>query len=170
MSAHSLCCFGAVLLRNDILTNNYSVITLLYYSSWSLYLRINVRPTFAIQSSDSNKCNIPEKKRNKTRNPRQQLFLNRTRLYDSFKDSVKNEYLVKWHLYPFMMGFPGGSVVKKLPANAGDVGSIPGLGRFSREGNGNPLQYSYLENPIDRVVLLATVPGVTESRTLDSGC
>ena len=56
-----------------------------------------------------------------------------------------------------MMGFPGGSVVKKLPANAGDVGSIPGLGRFSREGNGNPLQYSYLENPIDRRALWATV-------------
>ena len=98
-----------------------------------------------------------KKKRNKTRNPRQQLFLNRTRLYDSFKDSVKNEYLVKWHLNPLMMGFPGRSVVKKLPANAGDVGSIPGLGRSSREGNGNRLQYSYLENPTDRGALWATV-------------
>ena len=48
------------------------------------------------------------------------------------------------------MGFPGGIVVKNLPANAGDVGSIPGLGRSLGEGNGNALQYSCLENPVDR--------------------
>jgi len=42
----------------------------------------------------------------------------------------------------FMIGFPGGSVVKNLPANAGDVGLISGLGRFPGVGNGNPLQYS----------------------------
>ena len=48
------------------------------------------------------------------------------------------------------MGFHGGLVVKNLPANAGDMGSIPGLGRSSGEGNGNPLQYSCLENPMDR--------------------
>ena len=57
------------------------------------------------------------------------------------------------------MGFPGGSVVKNLPANAGDAGSIPGSGRspaeriltpvFFGEGNGTPLQYSHLENPMD---------------------
>jgi len=46
------------------------------------------------------------------------------------------------------MGFPGGSVVKNLPA--GDAGSVPGLGRSSGEGNGNPLQYSFLENSMDR--------------------
>ena len=45
-------------------------------------------------------------------------------------------------------GFPGGSVVKKPPANAGDLGSIPGLGRSPGEGNGNPLQYSCLGNPM----------------------
>ena len=49
-------------------------------------------------------------------------------------------------------GFPGGSVVKNLPANAGDVDVIPGSGRSPGEGNGNPLQYSCLENPIDRAV------------------
>ena len=53
-----------------------------------------------------------------------------------------------------MKGFPGGSVIKNLPANAGDagyVGLIPGLGRFPRRGNGNPLQYSCLGlNPMDR--------------------
>ena len=47
-------------------------------------------------------------------------------------------------------GFPGGSVVKNLPANAGEVGSVPGLGRSPGEGNGNPLKYSCLENPMDR--------------------
>ena len=47
-------------------------------------------------------------------------------------------------------GFPGGSEVKNSPANAGDTGLIPGSGRFPGEGNGNPLQYSCLENPMDR--------------------
>ena len=48
------------------------------------------------------------------------------------------------------MGFAGDSVVKNLPANAEDTGSIPGLGRSSGEGNGNLLQYSCLGNPMDR--------------------
>ena len=48
------------------------------------------------------------------------------------------------------MGFPGGSVVNNLPANAGNTVSVPGSGRSTREGNGNPLQYSCLENPMDR--------------------
>ena len=43
-----------------------------------------------------------------------------------------------------MLGFPGGSVIKNLPANARDMGLIPGLGRSPREVNGNPLQYSCL--------------------------
>ena len=62
-------------------------------------------------------------------------------------------------------GFPGGSMVKNLPANAGDSGSIPGLGRSPGEGNGNPLQYSCLGNPMDRGVWQATVCGVTKSQT-----
>ena len=48
------------------------------------------------------------------------------------------------------MGFPHSSVGKEFACNAGDVGSIPGLGRSLGEGNGNPLQYSCLENPMDR--------------------
>ena len=48
------------------------------------------------------------------------------------------------------MGFPGGSVVKNLPANAGDLGLIPGLGRSPGEGNGNSLQYSCLADPMDK--------------------
>ena len=47
------------------------------------------------------------------------------------------------------MVFPGGSVVKNLPTNAGDVGSIPESGRSPGGGNGNPFQYSCLENPMD---------------------
>ena len=50
------------------------------------------------------------------------------------------------------MGFPGGSVVKNLPVNAENTGVIPGLERSCGEGNGNPLQYSCLENSIDRGV------------------
>ena len=46
-------------------------------------------------------------------------------------------------------GFPGGSMVKNPPANAGDSGSIPGSGRSPREGNGNPLHYSCMEKPMD---------------------
>ena len=55
------------------------------------------------------------------------------------------------------MGFPGGSVVKNLPANAGDMGLIPGSGRFPGEGNDNPLQYSCLENSMYRGAWRATI-------------
>ena len=61
--------------------------------------------------------------------------------------------------------FPGGSVVKNLPANAEDAGSTPGLGRSPGEGNGNPVQYSCLENPMDRGAWRATVHGITKSQT-----
>ena len=63
------------------------------------------------------------------------------------------------------MGFPGGSVVKNLSANAGDTGLIPGSGRSPGGGHGNPLQYSCLENPMDRGAKWATVHGVTENWT-----
>ena len=61
----------------------------------------------------------------------------------------------------YTYGFPGGSVSKESACSAGDPGSIPGLGRSAGEGNGNPLQYSFLENPMDREVWWATVHGVT---------
>ena len=63
------------------------------------------------------------------------------------------------------MGFPGGSEDKAFAYNAGDPGSIPGLGRSPGEGNGNPLQYSCLKNPMDRGAWQATVHGVTKSQT-----
>ena len=59
----------------------------------------------------------------------------------------------------------GGSVVKYLHANEGDVGMIPGWGRSPREGNGNLLQYSSLENPMDRGAWQATIHGVTKCQT-----
>ena len=66
------------------------------------------------------------------------------------------------------MSFPGGLVVKNLPANTGDsrdMDSILGSGRSHREGNGNSLQYSCLENPMDSGAWSATVHGVAKSWT-----
>ena len=60
---------------------------------------------------------------------------------------------------------PGGSDNKEPDCNAGDLGSIPGLGRSPGEGNGNPLQYSCLENSMDGGAWQATVHGVAKSRT-----
>ena len=60
------------------------------------------------------------------------------------------------------MGFPGGAVVKNLPAHAEGRGSIPGSGRSPEGGNGNPLQYSCVENSMGRA-WQATVPGVAKS-------
>ena len=64
-----------------------------------------------------------------------------------------------------MWGFPGGSDGKASACNAGDPSSIPGSGRSPGKGNGNPLQYSCLENPMDRGAWWATVHGVAKSRT-----
>ena len=65
----------------------------------------------------------------------------------------------------FFYGFPDGSEDKAFAWNAGDPGLIPGLGRSPGEGNGNPLQYSCLENPMDRGAWQATVHGVAKSQT-----
>ena len=66
------------------------------------------------------------------------------------------------------LDFPGDWVVKNIPANAGDTGdagSIPGWGRSPGEGNGNPLQYSCLVNPMDRGAWRATIHGIAKSCT-----
>ena len=63
---------------------------------------------------------------------------------------------------PFSLGFPGGSDGKVSAYSVGDLGLIPGMGRSSGEGNGNPLQYSCLENPMDGGV---SVHGVAKSQT-----
>ena len=81
-------------------------------------------------------------------------------------------HFVKLTIYPLLMGketkgqgFPGVSAGRNLPANAGDAGSIPGLGRSPGEGNGNPLQYSSLENPMDRGDWQAMVHRVKKRQT-----
>ena len=61
--------------------------------------------------------------------------------------------------------FPGASDSKDSACNAGDLGSLPGLGRSPGEGNGNPLQYSCLENPMDRGACWATVHRIAKSLT-----
>ena len=65
--------------------------------------------------------------------------------------------------YNMIALYPGDSVVKNLPANAGATGLIPGVGRSPGEGNGNPLQYSGLENPMDRGAWQAIIHRVTKS-------
>ena len=67
-------------------------------------------------------------------------------------------------VYQFFSVFPGGSEVKVYASNAGDLGSVPGSGRSPGEGNGNPLQYSCLENPMDRGGRQAPVHGVAKSQ------
>ena len=71
-------------------------------------------------------------------------------------------------LLEYTKGFPGGTAVKNQPANAGnirDACSIPGSGRSPGVGNGNPLQYSCLENSMDRGAWWATVHGVAKNQT-----
>ena len=73
-------------------------------------------------------------------------------------------------LYVYILGGASQAVlvVKNLPANAGDIrdmGSIPGSGRFPGGGHGNPLQYSYLENPMDRGAWKSIVHWVAKSQT-----
>ena len=61
-------------------------------------------------------------------------------------------------------GFPGGSDSEESACSVGDLGLIVGLGRFPRQGNGNPPQYSCLENPVDRGAWWVAVQGVAESQ------
>ena len=68
-------------------------------------------------------------------------------------------------LTPVFLGFPGGSDGKNSACNAGDLGLIPGLGKSPGEGNGYPLQYSGLENSMDRGAWQATVHGVAKRWT-----
>ena len=83
-------------------------------------------------------------------------------------------FLRRWQQYNFespnenSQGFPGGTVVKNPPANAGDArdaGSIPGSGRSPGGRNGNPLQYSCLENPMGKATWWVTVHGIPQSQT-----
>ena len=68
-------------------------------------------------------------------------------------------------LFGFLFGFPGGSDGKESAYNAGDLGLTPGSGKYPGKGNGNPLQYFCLENPMDRGTWRIRVRRVTKSRT-----
>ena len=70
---------------------------------------------------------------------------------------------LQWLMKHDMWGFPSGSVVKKSACNTGDMGSIPGLGRSPGKGNGNPLQYSCLDNFMDRRAWRATIHGFAKA-------
>ena len=82
---------------------------------------------------------------------------------DLIHEKSESSMMGAWHWNN--VGFPGGTVVKNLPANAGGTGLIPGLGRSPGGANGNPLQYSCLENPMDGGAWRATVHGVAKSQT-----
>ena len=77
---------------------------------------------------------------------------------------VRHDWVIELN-WSFSESFPGGLDGKASACNAGDPGLIPGLGRSPGEGNGNPLQYSCLENSMDRGAWWATVHGVSKSRT-----
>ena len=83
----------------------------------------------------------------------------------TLREIIKICNIFYWNILAFRGSFTGVSVVKNPPANAGDRSSVPGLGRSSGEGNSNPLQSSYLENPMDSGAWRATGHGVTKSRT-----
>ena len=82
-------------------------------------------------------------------------------LSNSAFSSLRFSVLSDEHIH--VQGFPGGTVVKNLPSNTGDLGLIPRLRRSSGEGNGNPFQNSCLENPRDRRAWWATVYGVARA-------
>ena len=83
----------------------------------------------------------------------------------SYQGSPNPVIIISYYYHNLLEAFLGGSVGKESACNVGDPGSIPGWGRSLGEGNGNPLQYSCLENPIDRGTWSATVHGVAKSWT-----
>ena len=82
-----------------------------------------------------------------------------------FTDHCKMLNIVLYAIQQILAGFPGGSEVKASACNARDLGSVPGSGRSPGEGNGNPLQYSCLANPMGGGAWWAIVHGVAKSRT-----
>ena len=87
----------------------------------------------------------------------------------SILGSIQYDVLIQRHgleieIHNFSLGFPGGSLGKESACNVGDLGSIPELGKSPREENGNLLQYSCLENSMDRRAWWATVHGLQRVR------
>ena len=88
-------------------------------------------------------------------------------LHDFQRQSITLQRNLLWRTLSASRDFPGGSVIKNLPATW-VTGSIHGLGRSPGEGNGNPIQCSCLENPMDRGAFWATVQGVIATNTLSA--
>ena len=117
--------------------------------------------------------------RNSNQNQERNRIMNRQtriRVWEAVRNTSKRPWLSSKsmncshfhsfiHLFFWRLLIPSGSVVKNLPANARDLGSIHGLGRSPGEGNGNTLQYSCLENPMDGGAWWAAVHGVATSDT-----
>ena len=82
----------------------------------------------------------------------------------SWREEQKVVISICFGTFNTIRAFSGGSVVKNLPANAGDMGWIPGSGRSPGEKNGNPLQYSCLENPMDGGTWLGYSPWVSNNQ------
>ena len=93
-------------------------------------------------------------------------FISMDFCYSSYFEGIWNtKHWLIIQLQFLKFGFPGGSGGKESTCNAEDLGSIPGSGRSPGEGNDNPLQYSCLENPMDREAWQATVYGAAKSPT-----
>ena len=110
--------------------------------------------TSILLKSNKHIKNNNRKKRNKwhIENKKRKFTYNKVLFHRKIFKCKPKAWRRKWQPTPVVLigESPGGSEVKASPSNEGDPGSIPGLGRSPGEGNGNPLQYSFLENPVDR--------------------
>ena len=93
------------------------------------------------------------------------LLLRMLGKYKPTNPKLTLQSLLHWAPHTTGLGFPGGSAVMRLPASAGEASAIPGSGRPHGGGDGSPLSYSSLENPMDTRVWWAAVHRVTKSRT-----
>ena len=84
----------------------------------------------------------------------------KTVILENIKLNERSQKKIKYHICSIFLGFPCGSAGKESACNAGDLGSIPGLGRSPGEGKGYPLQFSGLENSMDYIV-----HGIAKSQT-----
>ena len=92
--------------------------------------------------------------------------INPCMLFKLFQYREENKKFLTLYEVLAQLGFPSGSAVKNPPVSAGDLGSVPGQGRYSGERNGNPLQYACLGNPMDREAWQATVHGVAKDSSV----
>ena len=144
-----------------------------WYKIWSQLSTLSLNPAFLLPPKLRKACRIPAINLSSSFLPKEQVIQYKDLKINSYlsklRKHVKKKYIIVLLLVLLTkLGFPGGSVVKNLPVDAGDsgdAGSIPGLGRSSGGVNGNPAQYSCLENSMDRGAWRVTVLGVAKSWT-----